>query len=479
MAADIEILFVNSPNGKYPDGGRPASYECIPPYGLLYCATVCVNAIGRQSVMVLDAEYEGLSIAQIVDRINRICPRFVALNATSVNLSVVLELIANISRPKSVIVGGTHAILSPADFFTEKIADKILFVCTGAGEPVFSQFLSGVPISKISGIAYMEGSKVVLTEANAKNPFVDTILLRGLVSHDPQKNGEKVESYMLTSRGCPYFCSFCAASAICKRQVAFRSVDSIERELRYLKELGVNYIRFVDDLFMANARRLVSLCECMRNLDWSRANFGFEATGRIDILSRMKNSLWKLLFDCGCRELEIGVESGSRRILRLMNKGYTKGELLSVAKSAVATGIKLKAYIMAGYFSETEDELHETLDLCMKLRGICGENIRFSATPVKAYPGTRLFKEVMKAKENNEDLFQNSKNVDLAEWFGVRDCDTACILKRRTRYNAMYALCGKPIAISEISGGASTDSVLRLLCDVALVSDGREPCFLS
>lgn len=478
----ITILFINSPLEKYPVGGREYDYDCMPPYGMLYCATVCMNILGKEKVKVLDAEYYGLSLEQIVCAIEKLDPVFVAINVTSINLPVVIDIISHVKNDNSVIIGGTHAILSPEDLFDTSIINKILFICNGEGESVYQQFFNGVPIEKISNISYYNENKIINNNSSISFPLDQLIVSREILPYDPKqwKNSNIIESYMLTSRGCPYSCSFCSANVICKNKIILRSVEAIINEFNYLKCMGVNYIRFIDDLFMINESRLVSICDCIRSVGWSKLNFGFEATGRISTLNKIDSYCWQTLEQSGCKELEIGIESGSEKILKIMNKGYRIRDLFNVIDNALKHGIRIKAFIICGYLNETLDDLLETLRLCMKLKEVAKDRIRFSAVPAKAYPKTVLYRELMsfpRMRDINKYWFCFTQNIDLADYLGVEDPATITILKKRTRYNGMHVLNGIPTSISEISGGANTGDVLKILSDIALISDDHEKIY--
>ena len=481
---NIEILFINSPTEIYPISGRNSVYDCMPPYGLLYCASICIKMLGKEKVFVLDAEYEGLSPYQIIRKIHEYSPRYIAINATTVNFTVVIDIISKVVNNYSVIIGGTHAIISPESFFLEPIIKKILFVCNGAGEAVFFQLFSGTDIKDISNIVYYADDEIIHNNSNFYFPIDEIIVLRDILPYDPQKwpNTNTVESYMLTSRGCPYQCSFCAANIICKNKILFRSPNSISKELSYLKNIGVNYVRFIDDLFMASPYRLNTILDCINKNGWDSTNFAFEATGRIDTLASMDKSLWKRMYLSGCKELEIGIESGSSRILLLMNKNYDYKDLYYVIDMALSYKIKIKAYIIVGYYTETFEDLGKTIDLCIKLKKIAGNNIRFSAAPAKAYPGTLLYQDIMNLsymKNISADWIYNYKNVDLTDTLDINDYTIISLLRRRTRYNAMHVLNNNITALSELSGDATTTDVYKALCDITLISNNHSPLFFA
>lgn len=285
---------------------------------------------------------------------------------------------------------------------------------------------------------------------------------------------------MVTSRGCAYMCSFCAANVICENKVILRSSKALIEEFIYLKNRGVNYIRFVDDLFMSSINRLLLICDCIKSVGWNCSNFGFEATGRIDILSKANNRIWEILAQSGCKELEIGVESGSDKVLKQMNKKYRADQLLNVIQKAVNFKIKIKAFIICGYIGETFDDLLATLNLCKYLKEIAGDLIRFSAVPGKAYPKTVLYDQLINLpclRDTEKNWLYQTENVNLTEFFQFDNEAVKSTLSARTRYNGMHIYKGKPTALSEVSGGAQTSTVLKVLSDIALISDNLDSFF--
>jgi len=224
------IVFLNTPTRRYRDEGREETYTTIPPYGLGYVATSASKIVGRSNVFVVDGEYLGLSpkkIAQVVLDFN---PDFVGLNVTSPNYSVVKETVKYLGSKlgKRIILGGPHVILRAKEVLSDRdINDYLFFVSTGEGEICISQFLEGRRIEDIEGIGYFDKGYAyvkppkMLTVPQMNELFIDRRFFR----NDPNlwDDGKTRESYMLTSRGCPFNCSFCSAKRVCGQKIRSRS----------------------------------------------------------------------------------------------------------------------------------------------------------------------------------------------------------------------------------------------------------------
>ena len=230
---------------------------------------------------------------------------------------------------------------------------------------------------------------------------------------------------------------------------------------------GVKHIRFIDDLFLCSSNRILEFAEIFSELGLNKKNFSFEATGRIDILSKFDESIWEKLSMHGLSEIEIGIESGSQRILNLMNKNISIFEIFQTIKKCMLYEIKVKAFIICGYYTESVKELGETIALCNNLKHLAKNKIRFSATPAKAYPGTLLYNQIISC---GHTISQQYMYIDLSQHLCNADEKTKIILKSRTRYNAVHQESESPLFLSEISGGADASSVIKALIRIALIS---------
>jgi radical SAM superfamily enzyme YgiQ (UPF0313 family) len=371
--SNAEILFLNSPTQLYPPSGREGSYETIPPIGLAYVATVAKST--GASVNLIDAEHEGLSPDQIVERVGRENPSILALNLMTPSVSITFEIIRKILAQNHnirLILGGPHAILFPERTLTElrDWSSNVLWIAIGEGEFPIKDFLNtGNPPR--SNAAYFGssgeiiiGNRELLPEEVLNDLILDYSLLPEQGIHSRKEDGRK-EAYVLTSRGCPYQCAYCAAAEVAGRKIRQRSPQSIRKELEILRGLGVTHLRFVDDLFIISRKRNKEIAEVLKYLGYP---FTWEANGRANILAKFSPLDWDLLKQMGLEELEIGIESGSERILRLMRKEITPLDVEKTVTEALQRGIKIKGFLMVGYPGETVDDLRQTIDLVGRLK---------------------------------------------------------------------------------------------------------------
>jgi anaerobic magnesium-protoporphyrin IX monomethyl ester cyclase len=235
----------------------------------------------------------------------------------------------------------------------------------------------------------MGGTHHLAPEINGL-PFVD----RTFLAQDPYRADDgRLEANMVGARGCPYDCSFCGAAVSANPDITIRTRTpaNILGEMHDLEyRYGVTAFRFVDDLFLGYER---FIRQCMS--EFTTAGVGrryvWDATGRINILHRMSDDMVELLKLSGCREVALGVESGSARLLSYMGKRITPDMTRSVVRRLTERGISVKGYFILGFPTETRDELNETVRLVYDLWRIAdGKPGRFRASvfEFRPYPGT-------------------------------------------------------------------------------------------
>jgi len=224
-----------------------------------------------------------------------------------------------------------------------------------------------------------------------------------IYSYDRTLKGERLLS-VLTSRGCPYKCAFCN-SIIWNgaRKVRFRDPLKVSAEIQTLRHFfDVSRIRFVDDLFAITEARVAALTKALKGL-----NIIYRCTARCNTFTK---SIAEDLAESGCVQVEFGVESGSDKVLEMMNKLQTKVDVrrsLAIAKDA---GLVVRVYLIIGFPGETWDTVKETCDLMLE----CEPDEILVHTPIP-FPGTALYHNVdglgiTWRSENFRDYMQISRD---------------------------------------------------------------------
>jgi anaerobic magnesium-protoporphyrin IX monomethyl ester cyclase len=170
--------------------------------------------------------------------------------------------------------------------------------------------------------------------------------------HGQEKNTPATT--IIRSRGCPYACKFCSKGHQMLSQYRYRSPANVVGELRQImNNYGVEHVRFVDDEFTLNMGNTMSLMKAMGDLELT-----FICITRVDALNRELIREMKL---SGCREIHVGVETGSDRLLQLMNKQTTSKDLLEGVKMIKEERVRVKTYLMMRFPGETEKDREATI----------------------------------------------------------------------------------------------------------------------
>jgi len=401
----------------------------LPVLGLGYIAT-CAKKAGF-NVGVLDAESNGLGVSEITRLTNAAAPRWVGLNLLAPSYKHSIAILQSLSPEIQVMLGGHQAKAMPREILRDRQIPRIDAMVLGEGEVRVEQLLADIQSRKHLPLVYWragendeEGTaasagdkaRYLAPEIDAL-PFID----RSFLSQDPFTSNEgRIESNLVGSRGCPYECSFCGAAKSANPDISIRtrSPQNILSEMQWLAEKhGVTAFRFVDDLFLANARFMNS---CLPQfIESSVANkWVWDATGRINVLAKADDTLLSLVSDSGCREIALGIESGSAKILSYIDK-HIRPEMTFKAVSALTDrGINVKGYFILGFPGEGEADMNATIEMIHKLWDSTEKSpgtFRCSVFEFRPYPGTPEWHRLIASGKYTKQQLLNYEHVDCTE----------------------------------------------------------------
>jgi radical SAM superfamily enzyme YgiQ (UPF0313 family) len=422
----LDALFINAPLRDY--GLRPRINDfTLPVLGMGYIATYATHQ--GFNVGVIDAEAQGLGIDQTAQLVNELSPRWAGFNLLAPTYEISARIAARLDPAISIMVGGHQAKAMPADTLADPRFARCDALVLGEGETRVAELLKdkssrtelpGVmwrdPIlnSPVTGGGAMGAAHHLAPDINGL-PFVD----RKFLAQDPYRAGDgRLEANMVGARGCPYDCSFCGAAVSANPDITIRTrtPENILGEMRVLEHrYEVTAFRFVDDLFLGYER---FIRQCMS--EFATAGVGrryvWDATGRINILHRMSDDMVELLKLSGCREVALGVESGSARLLSYMGKRITPDMTRSVVRRLTERGISVKGYFILGFPTETRDELNETVRLVYDLWRIADRkpgHFRASVFEFRPYPGTPEWQRLIATGKYEPGQLVDYTSVDL------------------------------------------------------------------
>jgi len=184
-------------------------------------------------------------------------------------------------------------------------------------------------------------------------PYPARYMIRGKMGGDVFAYGKRYHgdesTVILSSRGCPFNCAFCAAPMLTST-VRYRSVESVAGEMRHvIDEYNIMQFRFSDDLFTVPRERAIKMCEAIGPLD-----VAWRVSARVKPLDK---ELLKIMKDAGCKELSFGIESFDDDVLRLLNKRATVNDNIRALNFAEDVGIGARILLMVGTPGQTPETI--------------------------------------------------------------------------------------------------------------------------
>ncbi|MGQ3684860.1 MAG: B12-binding domain-containing radical SAM protein [Candidatus Loosdrechtia sp.] len=309
----------------------------------------------------------------------------------------VARLVKKYNKNCYVVFGGPHAALKADEIM--KNTEDVDFVINGEGELALPELLnilntpdktvcntnsnsSAQPgAGSIQGISHRSGNTIVHNTVKKFVEDLDCLLFpdREALSGSAVYTSEDM-GLLMGSRGCPYHCSYCATQ-IWTRKVRYRSLTNIMEEIvQVYNTYGTRQFTFKDDSFTIQRKRVLEFCDMLLS---KGIKINWDCNTRIDLVD---SELLRTMKRAGCNSIKVGIESGSKRILALMDKGITLEKIKESARLFRKEGIHWTAYFMMGVPTETKEDIKKTLELLYAVKPC------FASIGVyEPFPGTRLF----------------------------------------------------------------------------------------
>lgn len=392
-----------------------------PPLGLLYISAW----LGKHGIenSVFDTTFR--SMEELISTIQDNPPEIVGIYVNLMTKPTVLKLMASVrkmDRAPKIILGGPEVTHS-AEKFLRAGADAIVI---GEGEQTFLELvktiLSGSTINdSIAGIAFFDNGQFVQTSEREKMrdldelplPSRDKIDLTQYLNAWKKTHGKNAIS-VSTMRGCPYTCKWCSR-AVYGLSYRRRSPENVVTELKSIvDQFNPDSIWFVDDVFTISHKWLKQFQLALHE---SNIRIAYECITRAD---RMNEEVIQILKDTGCFRVWIGAESGSQKVIDLMDRRVDVNQVREMIRLARRYGIEAGTFIMLGYPGETEDDIQETI------RHLKQSNPdHFTITLAYPIRGTELFEEVEITSSDSPWGVTTDRDLDFKRTYRKRYYDFA------------------------------------------------------
>lgn len=390
--------------------------EDAPPLNLVYLATV-LRLNGFSEVKIIDHTFRRRSLYREVKGFDCI-----GISAMTRYYNKACRIAKQIKESTGipVIIGGSHITTA-----SSSLSPNFVLGIIGEGESIIVELCQSLyqegsfnaeRLKEICGLVYWDNGKLTKTPAAPLIDNLDDIPLpdfglldehyfrrKWIIWNETMGRSMKI----ITSRGCPYNCVFCASKRIWK-VVRLHSAERIFKEAKELvSRWGIDHIYIDDDLFIINKARLEQFAELMEQNMALSNKVAFFCSARTDLLDE---TVCQILRRIGVRALNFGFESGSDRVLR-----YLKGDNIAVESHRKALdlcnkyGFKVWGSLMLGSPTETIEDMRKTSQFIdFAITHGCQRLGAFVATPL---PGTEFWEIARQSGKVSDDM-----NWDLIDY---------------------------------------------------------------
>ncbi|HUT77738.1 MAG TPA: radical SAM protein, partial [Polyangia bacterium] len=365
--------------GESGESAIDKSDACVAPYGMLSLAAQALRD-GHQVKTFNLATFPWNDVEALLGGLDADVYGLTCFTSNRLGVALAADCIRRYHPRAHVVVGGPHVTALPAQTLDHYRA--IDTVVIGEGEETFAELLArleaGEPIEGIPGTAWRGADGPCLGPPRTRIDDLDALA--------------PVQQYfpcnlLLTSRGCPGRCTFCASNAMWGKRVSFHSADHVLDTLEgLLPRLPIRTVMIKDDTFTARRTRALRIC---RGILDRKLNFLWSCDTRADALDE---ELLRTMRLAGCQQIALGVESASPDILRSIRKKVTCEQVLEATRLARKFGLHVRYFMIAGNRGETTETFRQSVEF---LRQAQPNEYVFSILSV--YPGTEEF-EIFKAR---------------------------------------------------------------------------------
>ncbi|KAF0144111.1 MAG: radical SAM protein [Nitrospirae bacterium] len=398
----MRILLVNPFGSNWIEGlkGSAETSVRMAPIGILSIAAYLAEK--GFEVKVADCRVPAARANEAIKKMLLFKPDMAGFTATTsgfIDAYRIAEALKNADPGIRIIFGGVHVSALRGSILEN--FPCIDYVINGEGEKAMAELAAGASLDSIQGLVYRNGSGIKdngvrtdLCELDSL-PFPAYNMLDGFPKtfQPPLFNYPKFPSAtMISSRGCPYQCSYCDRSVF-RKSFRYNSADYLYGQMAFLrKEFNIRHIFFYDDLFTFHRKRIEEFCGLMRK---KPLHMTFNCAVRV---GHIDDDLLKMLKAAGCWMVSIGMESGDPGLLARHKSNMKLEEVKSAVKSIQRCGIRVKGLFMMGLPGETEQSIRKTADFIETL-----ELDDVNMTKFTPFPGSPIYKAVREEGEFKED----------------------------------------------------------------------------
>jgi anaerobic magnesium-protoporphyrin IX monomethyl ester cyclase len=369
-------------------------------------------------------------------KIKKFKPDLIGITMYTLLYKKIYEFIKYIKKTAplaKIVVGGPHASTLREEVLKE--CNTIDYAVVLAGEEVIVELCRDKALADIKGLIYREGENILFNGTRPLPENLDTYSFPRYKKFELKKYWftKYVPMLIVSSRGCPYRCTFCISRPSGGYEFHARRASNVVDEIQYWHNQGRFVFDFVDDNFTLDKERVYLICDEIKKRSLDKLQYRLTNGIRADnvdreILERMKK--------VGFRSLAFGVESGSDKILKSIKKGETISQINEAVRDACDLGYDVGLYFLVGSPYETWDDLNASFDFALKYP--IYEAVFFNIIPI---PNTELYEWI---KKNNLFIYPPQHYLNESQIVDKRPVFQTSELPLRERKRAL--LCANSIS---------------------------------
>jgi len=374
----MKILLINPPRNKVHTLN----------YGYTFSpALACLSAMLKENgywpkVLDLFDNHNWREIREVLAKEKPDLVGITCLTNTRMNSFKLASISKKINPNVTVIIGGPH----PTVMYQQVLENyPVDIVVIGEGDLTFLNVVKalgdGVSLEEVKGIAFKREARIIKTGTQSLIEDLNSLPIPDYYHLNNVRNGRILRTGVSIGRGCPYNCQFCASSSVWGDTYRAKSVENVVDEIECVLRKSEDKVIFIgDDMVTVTERETIRFCEEILN---RKLDFRWYANARVDSISARTLSMMK---KAGCIMICYGVESGSPKILRNINKRITVEQTMNAFRLTHQAGISCQATVMVGNPGESPGTIAETERL---LSIIKPDYLWVSLATI--YPGTGLY----------------------------------------------------------------------------------------
>ncbi|HAY3977464.1 TPA: radical SAM protein [Escherichia coli] len=363
----------------------------LPPLGVMSIATML--SIHGYNVRIIDSSLECLGSKDVIAIIKELDPVYVGISSYTENIDENLLMCKYIKKNLPhipVMIGGSHPTVDSEYCKRKKYVD---FIVVGEGEATNLEVAEAIrtnekliKFDKIEGLIYYSKEKGDFINNPKRHVINDLDLLPIIKRQFIEKSLQSPMITVISSRGCPGKCIYCAASQLSGSKYRVRSIENVFLETLLLLKLTSfeKEIYYCDDTFTGVIKRVKKF---LNLIDGANINYRWRCESRVDILNANRYVI-KEMVQRGCQRLQYGIESGNQEVLNSIFKQLDIGVVEDLIAYSISCGLRVAASFIFGHYCDTQETMSDTLEIMQRIKQECGNNVEIFYSFNTPFPGT-------------------------------------------------------------------------------------------